>query len=226
MTTNPTQATAGPMPHTAAPGARWAALLKRVHRLNAVLVGLFLLAHLGNHLLALAGPDAHIRAMTWLRHAYRQPAVEVLLLAGVAVQTLFGLRFLQLGALRKKGVGRLQAYSGAYLTLFLAIHLAAIAWGRTRGLDTNFYFAAAGLHIAPYPQFFVPYYFLAVLAVFAHLACALHRLLARRMPLPQRQLLVWVGVGTGAIVAALIVAAFAGLIHPVLIPAAYQASYS
>jgi hypothetical protein len=189
--------------------------------------GLFVLAHISNHVLALNGPAAHIRAMEWLRLVYRAPLVETMLLASVIGQMLSGLRLLlQEGAWRRTGRARLQVYSGAYLALFLVIHLAAIAWGRLGlKLDTNFYFAAAGLNIAPFPLFFVPYYFLAILAVFAHVACALHPLLRSRLSLRQRDTIVLVVLGTGIVLASLIVASFSGFIRPFSIPAAYRASF-
>jgi succinate dehydrogenase/fumarate reductase cytochrome b subunit len=207
-----------------APPRGW---LKNLHRFNAILIGLFLLVHIANHLVALEGPAAHIRVMQWLRVAYRAPVLEVLLLAGVLGQAWSGVRLLlQRGAWRRKGVGRLQVVSGAYLALFIVIHLSAIAWARlVPQLDTNFYFAAAGLNLAPFPVFFVPYYFLAVVALFAHVACALHRLLHSRLTLRQRHTILAAWLGAGILAGALIVAAFSGLVHPLAIPAPYLATY-
>jgi hypothetical protein len=190
-------------------------------------MGLFVLVHIGNHVVALDGPAAHIRAMEWLRTVYRAPILEAVLLASVIGQALSGTRLLWNGAAwRRRGVGRVQVVSGAYLALFILIHLSAIAWGRlVSGLDTNFYFAAAGLNIAPFPVFFVPYYFLAVVALFAHLACALHRLLRGRLTLSQLDAIVLLGLGTGIIVGLLIIASFCGFLRPFPIPAAYLATF-
>lgn len=61
----------------------------------------------------------------------------------------------------------------AYLPFFLVVHVAAVVVGRSAlGLDTNFYFAAAGFHVWPFGLFFGPYYFLAVITLFTHLGCA------------------------------------------------------
>jgi len=38
------------------------------------------------------------------------------------------------------------------------------------GLDTNFYFGVAGINTFPFSLFFVPYYGLAILSFFAHIA--------------------------------------------------------
>jgi hypothetical protein len=38
-------------------------------------------------------------------------------------------------------------------------------------LDTNFYFGVAGVISFPFNLFFIPYYALAIIAFFAHIAC-------------------------------------------------------
>jgi hypothetical protein len=132
-------------------------------------LAVFLVVHVANHLAALAGVDAHVRFMDAARRVYRQPVVEAVLLACVVLQAASGLRMLWTGRQRRRGVlAWLQAGSGAYVALFLAIHVAAVLAGRAGGLDTNFFFAAAGLHVWPFVLFLVPYYFLAVAALFVH----------------------------------------------------------
>lgn len=114
-----------------------------------------------------------------LRHIYRFPAFEIALLAALVFQIGSGLVM----ALRRwksgdadqgegKPVVRLQLASGIVLAAFVLNHVAAVLVGRfVLGLDTDYRFAAAGMH-AGYAWFFVPYYFLGVAALFAHLACA------------------------------------------------------
>jgi hypothetical protein len=108
-----------------------------------------------------------------------------------------------------------QAASGAYVALFLAIHVGAVLAGRAGGLDTNFYFAAAGLHVWPFVLFFAPYYFLAVAALFVHLGCALRR----------GNAVVALSSGAGIVVAGVIVAALMGQVVPVEIPAQYLQTF-
>jgi succinate dehydrogenase/fumarate reductase cytochrome b subunit len=118
----------------------------------------------------------------------------------------------------------LQALSGAYLAFFLLVHVAAILFGRTAlKLDTNFYYAAAGFHVAPFQFFFAPYYFLAVLALFTHVGCAVYR--RARSP-TARTLALAVPVGAGAATALLIVLSLAGMLQPVDVPAKYKATYA
>jgi succinate dehydrogenase/fumarate reductase cytochrome b subunit len=126
------------------------------------------------------------------------------------------------GWTRRRGwLAWLQAGSGAYLALFLLIHVSAVLAGRAvLGLDTNVHFAAAGLQAWPTSLFFVPYYFLAVLAVFVHLGCAL----ARRVgPSPRkRAAAVAVPMCTGALLSGIVVAALMGKLYPYAVPREYN----
>jgi hypothetical protein len=153
---------------------------------------------------------------------YRQPVVETLLLLGVVLQAGSGLRLAFSGWQRRRGwLAWLQAGSGAYLALFLLIHVPAVLAGRTvLGLDTNVHFAAAGLQAWPYSLFFVPYYFLAVLAVFVHLGCALAR---RARPSPRkRAAAVAVPMCAGAVLSGIVVAALMGKLYPYAVPREYN----
>ncbi|MEO1385615.1 MAG: hypothetical protein AAFV78_20530, partial [Bacteroidota bacterium] len=93
---------------------------------------------------------------------------------------------------------QVQRWSGVYLAFFFVNHLLAIAVGRyVLQLDTNLYFGATGLNSFPYALFFIPYYGLAILSFFAHVA-AIH---ARNMrvtllglsPVGQAYLIIAVG---------------------------------
>lgn len=202
--------------------ARW------LHRGAAILSGAYLLPHLANHLLALKGIEEHLAFMRAARHLTRIPLLEALLLSAFALQAATGLRlFWRRRGQRHRRFDRLQAWSGAYLALFLAVHVGSVLYGRAvLGLDTNFYFAAAGLQVRPYPLFFMPYYALAVTALFAHLACLLRIRLPARMPLPLRERLAWCMIAAGAVLAVLIVAAFSGALYSVTLPPAYRATFA
>ncbi|QNB00616.1 hypothetical protein [Massilia sp. Se16.2.3] len=132
--------------------------LRRVHRGSAIVLALYALVHLANHLAALDGVASHIAFMDAVRGLTRVPAVEALLLACVLVQVGTGLAFL----LRRRGGPmppflRMQAVSGAYLAFFLLVHVSSVLAGRfVFKLDTNFHYAAAGLHLAPFHFFSCP----------------------------------------------------------------------
>jgi succinate dehydrogenase/fumarate reductase cytochrome b subunit len=207
-----------------------AELPRRLHRITAAAVAAYVLIHLVNHLVALRGIEAHIVFMRALRQVSRVPAVETLLLLGVAVQAGSGLwmllRRVRARIPRQLLFERLQLWSGAYLAFFLLVHVVSVLSGRAAlGLDTNFYFAAAGLQIWPYPLFFLPYYGLAVAALFVHLACALRRRLPASIPLVARDRAAWGTMMLGVVLAVLIVAAFSGVFHPVDLPPAYRATF-
>jgi succinate dehydrogenase/fumarate reductase cytochrome b subunit len=206
---------------------------RTLHRIAAMAMGLYALVHLLNHLVALRGIDSHVAFMRAVRQVTRVPAVEALLLAAVAIQAGSGVlmvlrrRRQRLSrAQRRPPFERLQEASGLYLAFFLLVHVVSVLAGRAvLGLDTNFYFAAAGLQVKPYPLFFVPYYGLAVAALFTHLACLLRRRLPAGMSVPTRDRAAWTGIAMGAVLAILIVASFSGVFYPIDLPAAYLATF-
>jgi hypothetical protein len=134
---------------------------------------MFIGMHLVNHLYGLAGPERHIALMENLRLAYRNPVVETVLLMAAALQVFTGLRlFFQMRKLAGSLIDKLHLWSGLYLATFLLIHVSAVLAGRyVQGLDTNFYFGAAGLNTWPLVLFFGPYYFLGMMAFWVHIAC-------------------------------------------------------
>ncbi|KQQ86840.1 hypothetical protein [Massilia sp. Leaf139] len=198
--------------------------VRTLHRRCAIVVTLFVLLHVVNHAAAIGGIGAHLRFMEAARAVYRQPLLEALLLLCVMGQAGSGLWLLHAGWRGRPGwLAWLQALSGAYLALFLLIHVTAVLAGRAvLDLDTNVHFAAAGLQVWPYQLFFVPYYFLALAAVFAHLGCAL----ARRAAPPGRALIVALPLGMGVLLASLVLAALMGGLAPYEVPQAYKETYA
>ncbi|MEM9599865.1 MAG: hypothetical protein AAF926_02465, partial [Pseudomonadota bacterium] len=115
----------------------------------------------------------------------------------------------------------IQIVSGSYLAVFILNHIfLGILRGRTfEGVDTGFYFVAVTLISTPVRYGFIPYYFLAILALFAHVAAALH----------------WSGrsgrityglIAIGAAIGFIITASYAGLFYEITLPDAYQAYIS
>ena len=111
------------------------------------------------------------------------------------------------------------------LAFFLIAHVSAVLFGRVvLGLDTNFYFAAAGFHGPMFPFFFAPFYFMGLVALFTHIGCAAYWQSQGRPHAVRTFLLVGPIVAGGA-VALLIVLMLAGMVFPVEIPAQYKATY-
>jgi hypothetical protein len=148
--------------------------------------------------------------------------VESLLLLCAGLQAASGLALAWAGRRRRGVLARMQIASGGYLALFLAIHVAAVLAGRASGLDTNFYVAAAGLHVRPFVLFFAPYYFLAVAALCVHVGCALAwRVRVRAW----RPAVAGAASVAGVVLGAVIVASLLGVVYPVAIPPAYLATF-
>lgn len=147
--------------------------MKRIHYISGTILILFIFLHLSNHLIAWYGATIHISIMEVLRQVYRHPIVESILLFAVCTQIFSGTKlvFLSRNQNNKHILNKLQEWSGLYLAVFFGIHVSAILIGRNViQLDTNLYFGIAGIHSFPAALFFIPYYFLAILSVFIHLA--------------------------------------------------------
>lgn len=151
--------------------------LKRIHYLSGFTLTIFIGAHLFNHIMSLFGVGTHVLIMDKLRVVYRHPAVESILLLAVLLQILSGLRlFFRKRNYANLSYDRLQLWSGMYLAIFLLIHVSAVLGGRLLlHLDTNFYFGVAGLNTYPYSLFFIPYYSLAIMSFFGHVAAIHHQ---------------------------------------------------
>lgn len=148
--------------------------MKRLHYFSGVTLCFFIFAHFANHLSIFFGKETYFQIMDSLRVIYRNPIAESLLLIAVGIQIFTGISlFKKLRTQSEKSfVEKYQILSGLYLAFFLMLHVSAVLSGRIIfGLDTNFYFGAAGLNIFPLFFFFVPYYFLAIASIFTHIAC-------------------------------------------------------
>jgi len=182
---------------------------KMIHRSLAIVLGAFILSHLGVHLFALAGPEAHMAALDSVQRIYRNPVGESVLVLAILTQIFTGARRLRFRGIQ--GWARAQVISGCYLLFFLLIHTSAALYvHHIYGMETDFYWAAGSLYYPVLRIVFAVYYFAAVVAVFTHLAAALHfgwpslsRWWVRTLPA--------IGVAVGA----LIVMAFAGIFYSI-----------
>jgi succinate dehydrogenase/fumarate reductase cytochrome b subunit len=148
--------------------------LKKFHRLSGLVMAGFLLLHLTNHLFALGGPALHIAVMNLFRYVYRFPPVEIILLMCVIFQVISGIILVfKKGFLKQPFYVVIQILSGLYLSFFMIYHVSAVMLGRYEwNTETDFYFAAGVANRYPDELFFIPYYTLSLVCVFAHIACA------------------------------------------------------
>lgn len=204
-------------------------MLNLVHRSLAVFIVIFVVLHLANHLSAVFGVATHIAFMEFIRPIYRNIFVEIALISALFVQLFLGLYFVYRS--RGKRVGfyaRAQALSGCYLVFFLVAHVSAVMNGRyVLDLDTNFNFAAAGMHVGYLVFWFVPYYFLAVFSIFMHLACALQWVMSQHDRfIGFANVSAGVLMSVGALTASLIVMSLGGCFYNVDIPAVYDVMFA
>lgn len=200
--------------------------LRLFHRTSALLLASFVLVHITNHVVGLAGQAEHIAFMHAVRPIYRNAVVEPILLALFLAQGATGATLVIRGwRSRRGGVAWAQAFSGLYLAAFLLIHIVSVVMARSAlQLDTDFRFAAAGFHVAGWPWYFAPYYFLAALALFVHVGCALYWKLGARA-----RLYAWLALGSMTMLGIGfgfgVVASLAGRLYPVEIQEEYLGTY-
>ncbi len=153
------------------------ASLRIAHGVLALLVLLvFLAAHIANHFFGLIGVTAYTTVMKLLRHIYRTPVVEPLLLAGFFSLIISG--FYMAWKFTAQSTDRFRTFqmaSGIYLMFFLISHIDAvlILARRFLGIDSDWAFATgapAGLIHDAFNIYLVPYYWFAVFFVLSHLA--------------------------------------------------------
>lgn len=145
---------------------------KKLHYLSGITITFFVTIHLFNHSMSVLGAEKHIEVMNTLRLFYRNMFIETILLIAVLVQIISGLKLFKANRNRANSFfDKLHIWTGLYLAIFFFIHVSAVLGGRLLlHLDTNFYFGVAGLNAFPYNLFFIPYYALAILSFFGHIA--------------------------------------------------------
>jgi hypothetical protein len=146
--------------------------IKKIHYISGLTITVFVGLHLFNHTFSIFGADKHIAVMNTLRLFYRNIFIETILLFAVLVQIISGLKLFKTN--RKTATtpfNKVHIWTGLYLAIFFIIHLSAVLGGRLfLHLDTNFYFGVAGLNSYPFNLFFIPYYGLAIISFFGHIA--------------------------------------------------------
>ncbi len=190
--------------------------LRRFHRLNALALALFIVLHLLNHAMALAGPANHIAMMEQLRGVYRAIPVETLIILLFGVQILIGVLLVSRRGKPRGKWAWAQVISGGLLAFFLLQHVGAVLFMRaTSDLDTNLHWAASVVSTDPIRWYFIPYYWLGMTAIFVHIAAALH---FRRIG----NLVLQTGMAAfGAVFAGFVVAALSGALYDLTLPAEY-----
>ncbi|MBN8676500.1 MAG: hypothetical protein J0L56_20410 [Chitinophagales bacterium] len=152
-------------------------MIKGIHYYTGLAIAIYIGTHLLNHLLILHSEAMHINFMKKTRKVYRHPLVERILLTAVLLQVLSGLFLVtQKWVKADNWFDWVQIFSGLYLLLFLANHVRAVMVGRHKmHVDTNLYYGAGVMNMWPQKLVFIPYYSLAIISLFFHVAC-IHRI--------------------------------------------------
>ncbi|WP_045468969.1 hypothetical protein [Sporocytophaga myxococcoides] len=198
--------------------------MKKGHYFSGIFIAVFVGIHLLNHLIGLGGIKEHIEFMEKLRVYYRNIFIELILLGAIIFQIFSGLSLFRTKIkTANSSFEKIQVWSGLYLAVFFSFHIFAVVFGRyLLHLETNYYFGAAGLNIFPFNLFFLPYYALAILSFFGHIAATHSKRMNRNFlgldPKSQAKIM----IGTGFLVTMLIFCAMTDYFKGVKIPQAYD----
>lgn len=200
-------------------------MLNRIHQLSGVILLIYLMMHLSNHMLAVFGPDTHILWMERFRVVYRSLFFEVALLAAVMIQIASGLFFVIRGWDRRYVLReRAQVVSGFVLVLFFIFHLSDVMSARmSQAVDTNYWYIVAQLQQASYPSLLKLFYLAGITAFFVHLSCGVYWLLWRIEDASRRSWIAFSVVAVGLLVAMIIGLAFAD-VGDISLPLEYRES--
>ncbi len=152
----------------------------KVHIASALVLMSFAVAHVANHAVALWSFAASDAAMKAMRRIYRVRPVEVLLLAAVLTQVATGARLVAGSRMLQRStfLRNVQILSGAYLGVFLLDHAGymVIVERLLRGADPLFSVSTGdgrfGMMTSANNARLMPFYAVAVAALFVHIAAA------------------------------------------------------
>lgn len=196
--------------------------MERLHKVSAGFIFAFICLHFANHLVGLEGIAAHQQFLDAARLIYRHPVVEMVLLMAFVIQIITGVALSRvIWAQKKDIIHQLQAASGTYFAVFIVVHVAWAFLGRmVLNLDTNFNYAAATLMTPGWSWIFLPFYGLAVVAVFTHIGCITYDIFKKTDKRLGVACLLVVE-GAGLYVAYLLLMMYSGRLYPVILPEQY-----
>lgn len=188
-------------------------LAKNVHRISAIFLIVFVIAHLGNHLVAAWGPTAFGDYLSIVRSAYRRPYVEAAIIILLIVQAASGLSLAVRRTEPRNAVSWIELISALIFLPFIIVHLAAVAVTRYFfQIDTDFYWVAEMMKDTPARPYIIAFHALGVIAVTVHIGAGLNYL-AKAIGAPAIGPTIMRGcIGFGLLVSAAGLAGYAGLL--------------
>jgi hypothetical protein len=163
--------------------------LAAYHGISASLILLlFVLPHIVNHVVGFWSGVAHIELMKTVRYFYRDDIVQPVLLALIGFQVLSGS-----GLLRRRltipndFLGTLQTMCGAYIGVYFLAHMTAVFAARYAGTDTNWNWLTNNdttMLVSLSSLRLIAHYWVGPIAFITHLACGLRIVLLQRAVSP------------------------------------------
>jgi len=156
--------------------------MKSLHRASALMLSVFVLAHIGNHVAGLFGLEVYFRYLTAVRQVYRHPIGEPILIGLIIIQMNTGLA-ITVSAFqrreRRKLLSWIEIIAGWLFFLFITIHLASIALTRYYfEMETDFLWVATMMRSSPLQPFVIAFHFLGIVVVTTHMGIGFRYLLA------------------------------------------------
>lgn len=147
-------------------------LCKTFNKISFIFITLFVSIHILNHIIVLVSVEKHILFMENFRVLYRNIYVEIFLLGIVFFHIIKNIKNIWITRKEKKSsFQKIILIAKLYLIYFLINHIGAVILGRLIfNLDTNIYYAVAGLHAFPFSLYFVFYYFLSISCLFIYIS--------------------------------------------------------
>ena len=146
--------------------------MKTLHRIAALLLLLFVLVHIGNHVAAAIGPKTYNAYLATARIVYRNPIVEPLLIALIGAQAITGFSLIIKSFQRdeKRSLASwFEIFSAVGFVIFIIIHLSAIAVTRFYfEVQTDFYWVAEMFRAGALQPFIIGFHFLGIMTVTIH----------------------------------------------------------
>ncbi|MGV6801259.1 MAG: hypothetical protein ACWA5L_04990 [bacterium] len=193
--------------------------MKLLHRLCAIIILLFVVAHLSGHAIAAKGIAEYHNYLGMVRLFYRHPVYEIILIVVIFIQFLSGL-FLTIHSFsrpeKRKLLSWIELIAAGLFVVFIIIHLTAIVVTRYYfEIETDFYWVASLMGPSKLQYYIVAFHFIGALAVLIHIAVGLTYLFqALNIPRLGRHLaIVFIASGTLAVILGLL--AFMGVFYPI-----------
>jgi hypothetical protein len=154
----------------------------------AVILLLFVLPHIVNHLVGFWSGAAHIELMKAVRYVYRDDIVQPLLLALFGFQIVSGTALLRRRlTIPNDFLGTLQTMCGAYIGVYFLAHMTAVFAARYNGTDTDWNWLTnkdTTMLVSLSNLRLIAHYWVGPIAIITHLACGLRMVLLQREASP------------------------------------------